>query len=30
LPANGAKVDKKRLRAAHDPRQSIRLRERDR
>ena len=30
LPANGAKVDKKRLRAAHDPRSSIRLRERDR
>jgi acyl-CoA synthetase (AMP-forming)/AMP-acid ligase II len=30
LPANGAKVDKKRLRDAHDPRQSIRLRERDR
>jgi acyl-CoA synthetase (AMP-forming)/AMP-acid ligase II len=30
LPANGAKVDKKRLRAAHDPRQSIRLPERDR
>jgi acyl-CoA synthetase (AMP-forming)/AMP-acid ligase II len=30
LPANGAKVDKKRLRATHDPRQSIRLRERDR
>ncbi|HMD94346.1 MAG TPA: AMP-binding protein [Trebonia sp.] len=30
LPANGAKVDKKRLRAAHDPRQSVRLRERDR
>jgi acyl-CoA synthetase (AMP-forming)/AMP-acid ligase II len=30
LPAHGAKVDKKRLRLAHDPRQSIRLRERDR
>jgi acyl-CoA synthetase (AMP-forming)/AMP-acid ligase II len=30
LPANGAKVDKKRLRADHDPEQSIRLRERDR
>jgi acyl-CoA synthetase (AMP-forming)/AMP-acid ligase II len=30
LPANGAKVDKKRLRDAHDPGQSIRLRERDR
>jgi acyl-CoA synthetase (AMP-forming)/AMP-acid ligase II len=30
LPGNGAKVDKKRLRAAHDPRSSIRLRERDR
>jgi acyl-CoA synthetase (AMP-forming)/AMP-acid ligase II len=30
LPANGAKVDKKRLRDAHDPRQSVRLRERDR
>lgn len=30
LPANGAKVDKKRLRADHDPRQSVRLPERDR
>jgi acyl-CoA synthetase (AMP-forming)/AMP-acid ligase II len=30
LPVNGAKVDKKRLRAAHDPGRSIRLRERDR
>jgi acyl-CoA synthetase (AMP-forming)/AMP-acid ligase II len=30
LPANGAKIDKKRLRASHDPRSSIRLRERDR
>jgi acyl-CoA synthetase (AMP-forming)/AMP-acid ligase II len=30
LPASGAKVDKKRLRAAHDPRRSIRLPERDR
>jgi acyl-CoA synthetase (AMP-forming)/AMP-acid ligase II len=30
FPANGAKVDKKRLRAAHDPRESIRLPERDR
>ena len=30
LPANGAKVDKKRLRAAHDPRSSIRLPERGR
>jgi acyl-CoA synthetase (AMP-forming)/AMP-acid ligase II len=30
LPANGAKVDKKGLRASHDPRSSIRLRERDR
>jgi acyl-CoA synthetase (AMP-forming)/AMP-acid ligase II len=28
LPANGAKVDKKRLRAGHDPRSSIRLPER--
>jgi acyl-CoA synthetase (AMP-forming)/AMP-acid ligase II len=28
LPANGAKVDKKRLRADHDPRQSVRLPER--
>ena len=30
LPGHGTKVDKKRLRATHDPRQSIRLRERDR
>jgi acyl-CoA synthetase (AMP-forming)/AMP-acid ligase II len=30
LPANGAKVDKRRLRAAHDPRRSVRLPERDR
>jgi acyl-CoA synthetase (AMP-forming)/AMP-acid ligase II len=30
LPANGAKIDKKRLRAGHDPGSSIRLRERDR
>jgi acyl-CoA synthetase (AMP-forming)/AMP-acid ligase II len=30
LPANGAKVDKKRLRADHDPRQSVRLPERGR
>lgn len=30
LPANGAKVDKKRLRAEHDPQRSARLRERDR
>jgi acyl-CoA synthetase (AMP-forming)/AMP-acid ligase II len=30
LPTDGAKVDKKLLRAAHDPQLSIRLRERDR
>jgi acyl-CoA synthetase (AMP-forming)/AMP-acid ligase II len=30
LPSNGAKVDKQRLRAEHDPRRAVRLRERDR